>query len=77
MIPLTVLLLVVALAALIWAIPSPCKCDKCSHHVHERAQIKRLKIEHDHDRAHKGYAFKPGAPDLFVCKDSTCYRNPK
>lgn len=76
MIPVWVVLLVVAATVLLWRLPSPCGCEKCAFHVHERAQRRLQKLEREHDTAHKGYGFKAGAPDLFACSERDCARNP-
>ncbi len=40
-----------ALSALLWLIPSPCKCEKCGFHVNER----RMAAEADRAQRHREY----------------------
>lgn len=71
------LVLLGALILLLWAIPSPCRCDHCGFHTNERRMKALRQAELNHDYAHKGPGFEDGSPDIQACNDETCPRNPK
>lgn len=67
-----------ACAVLLWILPNPkCICKQCSYHVNERRVSAMREREAVHDAQHKGFGFKPGAPDYMHCDDPLCSRNPK
>lgn len=64
------------LVVLLWALPAPCRCEKCGFHVNERRLAALQQVETKHDYEHKGPAFRNGDPDRYPCADDTCPRNP-
>lgn len=69
------LVIVGGLTILLWALPGPCVCEKCAFHTNERRMKALRQAELNHDTEHKGFGWKPGAPDRIDCHDETCPRN--
>lgn len=70
-----VILGLMAAAALLWAIPTPCRCEKCGFHVNERNVERMKQIELRHEAEHRGFGDTTHKPDLWDCADITCPRN--
>lgn len=76
------LVVVGALAVVLWRLPGPCVCEKCAFHTNER-RMAALRREEErqahvalaHDTEHKGFGFKEGARDVRDCMDEACARN--
>jgi hypothetical protein len=60
------LVVVGALALLLWAIPGPCKCEKCGFHVNERRMAEAHQRDLQHDYQHKTFG---------DCSNEGCDRN--
>ena len=66
----------------LYVLPTPCRCDHCAFHIHERAEERAKQAELHHEVQHRGYGYRgamrgpdPGSPDRWDCADINCRRN--
>lgn len=69
-------------AALLWCTyltwwANRCRCEKCSFHVNEDRMARAKQADLSHETEHKGFAWREGDPDRYMCRRPDCDRNPK
>ncbi len=62
-------------AVALWAIPDGRGCPECPHCAAAHDEAERLQRNLRHEVAHKGFSFRPDAPDRFRCESESCPRN--